>query len=140
MNSLEELGVKTPTTQLGTGTLQELLRCWGTGTVLCSRVFRAAEAATSVPSLGVGFGEKRGRMQPWIRFLEVGGTYVFVAAVCSVPRLPIRALPGDETHPDRDCVYGIELFWLGLVWVFLLLHPGAWLNPKFQLSTCRWSL
>lgn len=49
-------------------------------------------------------------MQSWIHFLEVGGTYMFVSAVSSVSRPPIQALVGNEKHPDRDRVYGIELF------------------------------
>lgn len=92
-------------------------------------------------------------MQPVIHLLEVGDTHMFLSALSSMSRPPAQALAENERHPDRDRVYdhvyGTELFWLGfccrcLVWGFfffvLLLHTGAWLSQKFQLSSCRWSL
>lgn len=98
-------------------------------------------------------------MQPRIHFLEVGDTHMFLSALSSMSRPPIRALAKNERQPDRDhvydCVYGIELFRcfffftvvVVVVWGFeflgffvLLLHTGAWLSQKFQLSSCRWSL
>lgn len=101
--------MKTPTAQLGAGIPQELPQHGGTGTVSCLGVFRAAEAAASVPSLGLRLGQERGGMQPWIRFLEGGAS-----AVSSGSRPPVRALAGHERHPERDRDDRIELEGCGL--------------------------
>lgn len=54
-------------------------------------------------------------MQPWIHFLEGGGTYMFASAVSSGSRPLVWALAGHERHPERDRDYRIELEGFGLV-------------------------
>lgn len=137
LHSLEESGVKIPTGQLNTGTPQEHQHSL---VLICFQGSRSSCFSSLSGSLIWGGEREDAAMDTF--FLEVGDTYVFVSAVHSVSTPPIRALAGNERHPDRDRVL-IALSSFGCVvwfWVFLLLHTGAWLSPKFQLSTCRWSL